>query len=225
MNITYFGQSCFLVDIGGYKLLFDPFISPNPLAKEIDINSIEADYILVSHAHWDHIADVEAIASRTGATIIGIWEIHSWYEKLGLKTHPMNMGGQWPFEFGTVKMVIAQHSSSFPDGSYGGLAAGFVIETDEHTFYYSGDTGLFPDMKVIGELEKPSFAFLPIGGNFTLNVRDAIIAAKWLGLKKVIGMHFDTFPYIQIDHEEARAMSQINEIEMILPKIGQTFSV
>jgi len=225
MKITYYGQSSFLVDIGGYKILFDPFISPNPLAKDIDIEAIEADYILVSHAHQDHTADVESIARRTGATIVGIWEVSTWYQKLGLKTHPMNIGGKWPFDFGTVKMVMAQHSSSFPDGTYGGQAAGFVVESDENTFYYSGDTGLFSDMKLIGELEKPSFAFLPIGDNFTMGIREAISAARWTGVKKVVGMHFDTFPYIQIDHEETRLLAQFNEIELILPKVGETFSI
>jgi len=225
MKITYYGQSSFLVDIGGYKILFDPFISPNPLAKDIDIEAIEADYILVSHAHQDHTTDVESIARRTGATIVGIWEVSTWYQKLGLKTHPMNIGGKWPFDFGTVKMVMAQHSSSFPDGTYGGQAAGFVVESDENTFYYSGDTGLFSDMKLIGELEKPSFAFLPIGDNFTMGIREAISAARWTGVKKVVGMHFDTFPYIQIDHEETRLLAQFNEIELILPKVGETFSI
>jgi L-ascorbate metabolism protein UlaG (beta-lactamase superfamily) len=225
MQITYFGQSSFLVDIGGYKILFDPFISSNPMAKDIDFEAIEADYILVSHAHQDHTADVESIARRTGATIVGIWEIHAWYQNLGLKTHPMNIGGKWPFEFGTVKMVMAQHSSSFPDGSYGGQAAGFVVESDEHTFYYSGDTGLFSDMKLIGDFDKPSFAFFPIGDNFTMGMREAVTAARWTGVKKVIGMHFDTFPYIQIDHEETKLLAQFNEIELILPKVGETFSI
>jgi len=225
MQITYFGHSCFLVDIGGYKILFDPFISPNPLAEAIDIQSIEADYILLSHAHFDHSFDVEAIAKNTEATIIANWEIHIWYQKLGLKTHPMNIGGKWPFEFGTVKMVLAQHSSSFPDGTYGGQAAGFLIESDEFTFYYSGDTGLFSDMKLIGEMDKPSFAFFPVGDNFSMGIKESLIAAKWTGVKKVIGMHFDTFPYLQIDHKEAQVIAHFNEIELILPKIGESFGI
>lgn len=225
MQITYYGQSCFLVNIGGYRVLFDPFISQNELAKGVDVESIEADYILLSHAHNDHTADAEAIARRTGATIIGVWEIHEHYQKLGLKTHPMNIGGKWPFEFGTLKMVPAVHSSSFPDGSYGGLAAGFVLENDEHTFYYAGDTALFSDMRLIGEMDKPAFAFLPIGDNFTMGIREAMISAKWTGVKKVIGMHFDTFPYIQIDHQEALIVADFNEVELILPTIGQTFTI
>jgi L-ascorbate metabolism protein UlaG (beta-lactamase superfamily) len=225
MVITYYGQSCFQVNIGGYKILFDPFITYNELAKDIDVNSIEADYILISHAHQDHMADAEGIARRTGATIIGIWEIHSWFEKLGLKTHPMNIGGSWPFEFGTVTMTPALHSSSFPDGTYGGLAAGFIIESDEHTFYFAGDTALFPDMKLLGENHKPAFSMLPVGGNFTMGYREAIVAAKMLGTKKVIGMHFDTFPYIQIDHKEALLTAEFNEIDLTLPKVGQVIEL
>jgi L-ascorbate metabolism protein UlaG (beta-lactamase superfamily) len=225
MVITYYGQSCFQVNIGGYKILFDPFITYNELAKDIDVNSIEADYILISHAHQDHMADAEAIAKRTGATIVGIWEISAWYEKLGVKTHPMNIGGKWPFEFGTVIMTPAAHSSSFPDGSYGGLAAGFIIENDEHTFYFAGDTALFPDMKFLGDMHKLSFAMLPVGDNFTMGYKDAILAARMLGVKKVIGMHFDTFPYIQIDHKEALLTAEFNEIDLTLPKVGQVIEL
>ena len=225
MQITYYGQSCFQVNIGGYKILFDPFISPNPLASEIDITKIEADYILLSHAHQDHIHDAEAIAKNTGATIIGIWEIHAWFAEKGVKTHPMNIGGKWPFEFGTVIMTSAVHSSSFPDGSYGGNPAGFVIENDEHTFYYAGDTALFSDMKLIGELYKPEFAFLPIGDNFTMGMKEAVMASRFVGVKKIIGMHFETFPYIQIDHKEAMMIASFNEAELILPEIGKPFDI
>ena len=222
MKITYFGQSCFLVDIGGYRLLFDPFIRPNPLAAAIDVESIQADYILVSHAHWDHTADCEEIAARTGAPIVTNWEIHSRYSAGGLKTHPMNLGGKWPFDFGTVAMVPAVHSSSFPDGAYGGSPAGFVVENDEHTFYFAGDTAFFSDMRLIGESFRPSFALLPIGDNFTMGIKDAILAARALGVKKVIGMHYDTFPYIQIDKEEVLAIARFNEIDLLLPGIGET---
>lgn len=225
MQITYYGQSCFQVNIGGYKILFDPFITPNPLAKDIDITKIEADYILLSHAHQDHIHDAEAIAKNTGATIIGIWEIHAWFAEKGVKTHPMNIGGKWPFEFGTVIMTSAVHSSSFPDGTYGGNPAGFVIENDEHTFYYAGDTALFSDMKLIGEMYKPEFAFLPLGDNFTMGVKEAVMASRFVGVKKIIGMHFDTFPYIQIDHKEAMMIASFNEAELILPEIGKPFDI
>jgi L-ascorbate metabolism protein UlaG (beta-lactamase superfamily) len=225
MQITYYGHSCFMVNIGGYKLLFDPFISYNELAKNVDLNSIEADYILVSHAHQDHTADVESIASRTGATIIANWEIHAHYAQMGLKTHPMNIGGKWPFDFATVHMVPAVHSSSFPDGKYGGQPAGFIIENDEHTFYFAGDTALFTDMKLLGEMHSLSFALMPIGDNFTMGIRDAVMACKWMNVKKLIGMHFDTFPYIQIDHSEALMLANFNGVELILLEIGKTINI
>lgn len=225
MEITYYGHSCFLVNIGGYRLLFDPFIRPNEKAAEVDFEAIQADYILLSHAHQDHSYDVEEIARRCDIPVIGIWEIHAHYETKGLKTHPMNIGGKWPFEFGTVRMTPAVHSSSFPDGSYGGNPAGFVIESDEHTFYYAGDTALFSDMQLIGNIHKPSFAFLPIGDNFTMDIHEALVAAKWLGVNKVIGMHFDTFPYIEINHSEAKITADHHEIDLILMKIGETISL
>jgi L-ascorbate metabolism protein UlaG (beta-lactamase superfamily) len=224
MKITYFGHSCFGLQIGDYKILFDPFITYNELAKGIDVSAIETEYILLSHAHQDHTADAEVIAGKNEATIIANWEIHAWYEKLGIKTHPMNIGGKWHFDFGTVTMTPAVHSSSFADGTYGGNPGGFVVESADHAFYYSGDTALFTDMQLIADQHKLDFAFLPIGDNFTMGIQDAIRAAKWLGVKKVIAMHFDTFPYIAIDHQETMTMAIFNEIELIIPKVGETFS-
>jgi L-ascorbate metabolism protein UlaG (beta-lactamase superfamily) len=226
MNITYYGHSCFLVDIGGYKILFDPFITPNELAKSIDINSIEADYILISHGHWDHIADAEAIAKRTGATIIASYEITEWFKAKGIeKVHPMNIGGKWPFDFASVKMVSAAHSNSLPDGTYGGSAAGFLVNTADHTFYYSGDTALFSDMKLIGEFYKIDFAFLPIGDNFTMGAHDALLAAKMVNTNKIIAMHYDTFPYIVIDHAEAKVRAARFEKELIMIPIGKSITI
>lgn len=218
MEITYLGHSTFLIELQGSKILFDPFITPNELAKDIDVDSIEADYILLSHGHSDHVADVEAIARRTGATIISSFEVVSWFEKKGLeKIHPMNIGGKWKFNFGTVSMVQAVHSSSMPDGSYGGIAAGFVIENEDKTFYYSGDTALFSDMKLIAEMYKPTFAFLPIGDNFTMDVDAALKAAEFVGVKTIIGMHYDTFPYIRINHSEVinKAKNQGKDLRLI----------
>ena len=143
MRITYYGHSCFMAEIKGKKLLFDPFITPNELAKDINIADIEPDYILLSHGHNDHVADAEAIAKSSGATIIANYEVAMWFAGKGItKYHPMNHGGKWDFDFGTVKVVNAVHSSSMPDGSYGGNPIGFVIISEEKNFYYSGDTAL-----------------------------------------------------------------------------------
>lgn len=227
MNITYYGHSCFKVELGGKSILFDPFITGNPLAKDkVDINSINADYILLSHGHGDHVLDCEAIATRTGAKIVGGYEVVEWFGAKGFeKRHPMNHGGEWNFSFGKVKCTAAVHSSSMPDGSYGGNPMGFVVKGEEGSFYYSGDTALTYDIKLIGEFEKPGFALLPIGSNFTMGIDDAIIAAQWAGVKKVIGLHFDTFGYIVIDHLEAKNKFAAAGIELTLMEIGETIEM
>ncbi|MFD2512404.1 metal-dependent hydrolase [Pontibacter locisalis] len=226
MKITYYGQSCFLFEIGENRVLFDPFISPNELASSIHVDEIKADYILLSHGHQDHVHDAEQIAKNNDATIIATFEIASWYGAKGVeKTHPMNTGGKVTLPFGTVKMVNAVHSSSLPDGTYAGSAAGFVVETEEQTFYYAGDTALTYDMKLIPEQFDVDFALLPIGDNFTMDIHDAMIAADFVQVDKVIGMHFDTFPYIEIDREEVQEVARMADKELILMEIGQTINL
>ncbi len=226
MNITYYGHSCFKVVAGGKHILFDPFITGNPLANgKVDINTIEADYILLSHGHGDHVMDVEAIAQRTGAKVVAGFEVAEWFRAKGASTHPMNPGGEWKFDFGRVKCTAAIHSSSMPDGSYGGNPMGFIVDTADGKFYYAGDTALTYDMKLIGEFDVPQFALLPIGSNFTMGVADAIIAAQWAGVKKVIGLHYDTFGYIVIDHADAVSQFAAAGIELTLIEIGNTIEI
>ncbi|MFZ6663074.1 metal-dependent hydrolase [Peijinzhouia sedimentorum] len=221
MKITFLGHSSFLIETTGKRLLFDPFITPNPLAKDINIDELKPDYILLSHGHADHVADAEEIAKKTGATIVANFEVATWFENKGVeKTHPMNHGGSWDFDFGRVKYVNAVHSSCMPDGSYGGNPGGFVIESGGKTFYYAGDTALTLDMKLIGEEFNIDFAFMPIGSNFTMDYKDAIKAAKFVDTKKVIGMHFDTFPYIKISHEAALEEASKNGIDLQILEIG-----
>ena len=221
MKLTYYGHSCFSVFAGGKTLLFDPFITPNELAKDIDVDAIEADYILVSHAHFDHTTDVQRIAERTGAKVLGNWELYQWFNKNGLKnTHPINPGGQFSFDFGTVKCFIAQHSSSLPDGSYGGVACGFAFRTSDGNFYYSGDTGLTLDMQLIRDWANLDFAVFPIGDGLTMGVEDAIRAAEMVGVKKIVGVHYDTFGFIKIDHEKAIESFQQAGMTLHLPAIG-----
>jgi L-ascorbate metabolism protein UlaG (beta-lactamase superfamily) len=222
MNITYYGHSCFMMNILGKNILFDPFISPNPLAKNIEIDSIHPDYILISHGHEDHIADAVSIAKRSGALVVCNYEIYLWLQKQGVeKLHPMNTGGKWLFDFGKVKCVAAEHSSSLPDGTYGGNPMGFIIESEEGNIYYSGDTALTYDMKLIGDYRKLDLALLPIGDNFTMGVDNAIIASDFIKCKKVIGLHYDTFGFIVIDKEEAVRKFQKEGKELILLNIGE----
>jgi L-ascorbate metabolism protein UlaG (beta-lactamase superfamily) len=221
MKVTYYGHSCFAVQVNGKHLLFDPFITPNELAAHIDVNAVEADYILVSHGHHDHIADAVNIARRTGATVISNWEVVSWLNKNGIEnTHPMNIGGHWIFDFGKVKCVNAVHSSSLPDGTYGGNPMGFLLETPEGNFYYSGDTALTFDMKLIGEYKQMDFALLPIGNNFTMGIDNAIIASDFINCHTIIGLHYDTFGTIRIDHQEAVSKFASAGKQLLLPAIG-----
>lgn len=226
MEFTYYGHSCFSATVNGKKLLFDPFITGNELAKHIDINIIEADYILLSHGHADHVADAEAIAKRTGATIIAAYEVAVWFGNKGVeKYHPMNTGGSRAFDFGTVKCFNAIHSSSLPDGSYGGNPMGFVVKGGDKTFYYSGDTALTLDMQLVPKYAALDIAILPIGNNFTMGIEDAAEAAKMLQTKQVIAVHYDTFGYIKIDHEAAISRFSSNGIELRLLAAGEMINV
>lgn len=226
MKVTYYGHSCFLAEVKGKKLLFDPFISANELAKHISIADIEADYIFLSHAHEDHIADAEAIAKSTGAVIVSNYEIAMWYAAKGVTSyHPMNTGGKWHFDFGTVKCVHAVHSSSFPDGTYGGNPMGFIIQSDEKNFYYSGDTALITDMQLVPTYAAIHFALLPIGDNFTMGPEDAAAAAKMVHTSTVIGIHYDTFGFIKTDHNKATDIFKSNNLTLLLPAIGETLNV
>jgi L-ascorbate metabolism protein UlaG (beta-lactamase superfamily) len=222
MKLTYYGHSCFLVETVGKKILFDPFITYNELASHININDIECDFILVSHGHSDHIADCIALAESTQAKVVCNWEIHEWLNKKGIKnTHPMNTGGKWSFGEFTVKCTAAQHSGGLPDGSYGGNPMGFLIMSKEGNFYYSGDTALTADMQLIPKWAKLNFAVLPIGDNFTMDAADAAECAKMVDCKTVIGVHFDTFGFIKIDHEKAKQAFAGAGAALHLLKIGE----
>lgn len=225
MKITYLGHASLAIGANGKNLIIDPFISGNELAKHIDINALKADYILITHAHGDHILDVETIAKNTGAVIVSNAEIAGYYEAKGFKTHPMNHGGTWEFDFGKVKYVNAIHSSSFPDGSYGGQPGGFVIEAEEKNIYIAGDTALTYDMKLIPMKNPLDLAILPIGSNFTMDVDDAAIAAEFLEVTTVLGYHYDTFGYIKIDHEAAKQKFANKHKELILLPVGDSIEI
>jgi L-ascorbate metabolism protein UlaG (beta-lactamase superfamily) len=226
MKITYYGHSCFGIEVAGKQLLFDPFITGNSLAKNIDIKKIQADYIMLSHGHNDHVADAEAIANSTGATVVASFEVTTWLGKKGVeKYHPMNIGGHRFFDFGKVKCVNAVHSSTMPDGASGGNPMGFLVESEEMNFYYAGDTALTYDMKLIGDYKRIALAFLPIGGNYTMGVDNAIIASDFIRCNRIIGMHYDTEEVIKIDHEKAKRKFSNAGKELILMNIGETINL
>lgn len=226
IKITYYGHSTFLFTIKDKTILFDPFIRPNQLADQIDVTTIKPDYILVTHGHQDHVADVETIARQSNAMLVSNFEIISWFEKKGIENvHPMNHGGSKSFDFGIVKYVNAVHSSTLPDGASGGNPGGFVVKSEEGTFYFAGDTALTYDMKLIGEEFDIDFALLPIGDNFTMGIKDALKAADFVGTPTIIGMHYDTFPYIQIDKEAALAAASSAGKELLLLSIGKSITL
>lgn len=225
MKITFYGQSSLGIEVAGKNIIVDPFISANEMASHINIDELKADYILITHAHGDHVLDVETIAKRTGATIVSNAEIATYYEKKGFKSHPMNHGGSWKFDFGSVKYVSAIHSSSFPDGTYGGNPGGFVIENEHKNIYIAGDTALTFDMKLIPLRTKLDLAILPIGNNFTMDIEDAIIASDFVECDKVLGYHYDTFGYIKIDHEEAKKKFFDKGKDLMLLEIGASLEL
>lgn len=226
MKIRYFGHSCFEIQISGRNILFDPFITPNEKASHIDINSLKPDYILISHGHEDHVADAISIAKNSGAKIVSNYEIVSWFGSQGIDNgHPMNHGGNWSFDFGKLKYVNAVHSSVLPDGTYGGNPGGFIISSDEGTFYFAGDTALTMDMKLIGESFDLDFAILPIGDNFTMGIEDAIIASDFIKCNNIIGAHFDTFGFIEIDHNQAKYKFESASKKLHLLSIGETMDI
>ncbi|MFC4770869.1 metal-dependent hydrolase [Enterococcus hermanniensis] len=203
MKITYHGHSVVsIVTKEKQTLLFDPFITGNDLT-DLKADQVEADWILISHGHSDHLGDALPIAKRTDATIISIVEICNFAAKNGVKkTHGMNMGGAFDFPFGRVKMVPALHSSGYEtDGEmiYMGEPAGFLLQIEGKTIYFAGDTSIYGDMALLGETLNIDLAFLPIGDNFTMGPEEAAHAAKLLKAKQVVPIHFNTFPLIKQD--------------------------
>jgi len=197
-RITFLGHGTFEIETGGSRVLIDPFLTDNPAATTT-ADEVQPDFVIITHGHGDHVGDVVAIAARTGATVIANHEIVEWLGAQGVEnTHAMHIGGTHRFDFGTVKLTIAHHGSMLPDGANGGNPCGVLLFTDDGTIYHAADTGLFYDMKLIGE-EGIDVAILPIGDNFTMGPDDAIKAVKLIEPKRVIPDHFDTWPLIAQD--------------------------
>lgn len=205
MEIRYHGHSCIEIAHEEYRLIIDPFLTGNPLAT-VKPEEIKVDYVLLTHGHNDHVGDAFRILQANDATLIAANELADYFSKKGVKAHPMHIGGAFQFPFGRVKLTPAFHGSGFEteDGQliYMGMPAGFLLKIGDKTIYHAGDTALFGDMKLIGELNKIDVAFLPIGDNFTMGPEDALLAATFLQAKCVVPIHFNTFPLIAQDGEE-----------------------
>lgn len=225
ITLTWFGHSAFRLDVDDETILIDPFLTDNASAP-ISAEEVDADYILITHGHGDHVGDAVSIGKRTGAMIISNFEICNWMETQGIDcVHPQHIGGGYRYPFGYLKLTIAHHGSSLPDGSYGGTPAGLLLSTEEKTLYFAGDTGLFYDMQLIGE-EGVDLAVLPIGDNFTMGPDDALRAVQLIEPKIVIPIHYDTFDVIQQDpHAWAERVNTETMTQAVVLEPGDAFKV
>lgn len=205
MQVKFWGHACIEVTTASHSVIFDPYLSGNPQAKGVDLDSIKVDAILVSHGHGDHFGDTIALAKRNDAVVVGVAELAGYVGRQGVRTHAMHIGGAHEFPFGWVKLTPAWHGSSLVVGDqivYLGNPCGFLYRADGKTVYFAGDTGLFGDMELIGKLHPIDVAFLPIGDNYVMGPDDAVVAAKMLGAKLVVPMHYNTFPLVKQDPQD-----------------------
>lgn len=225
MTLKYFGHSAFqIITDSGINIFIDPFISENPLSP-CGIEGLKADYILLTHAHADHLGDTLSLANKKETTIVCVYELAGLLEKAGYKTHAMQIGGAFSFPFGRVKFTQALHGSQTPDGVYAGLAAGIILELEGATLYHAGDTGLFGDLDLIGDLNDIDYFLVPIGGNFTMDIQDAAIATSWINPKYAIPMHYNTFPVIKANPQEFQALVEEDGIKVLVLKPGETIKL
>ena len=225
IKLTWYSHACWSIETPKGIVLIDPFISGNPLAP-VTADHVKADFILVSHGHGDHLGDTIPLAKRTGALVISNFEIANYCQGQGCKTHPLHIGGSHDFPFGNLKLTIAHHGSSFPDGRYAGNPAGLLLTLGKKKIYDAADTGLFYDMKLIGE-EKIDVALLPIGDNFTMGPDDAVRAAKLIRPKVIIPMHYNTFDVISQDPKSfaSRVKRALPKTKVVVLKPGESFTV
>lgn len=225
MTLRYFGHSAFqIVTNDNISIFIDPYISENPLSP-CGIDGLKADYILLTHAHSDHFGDTLSLADKKATTIVCVSELSGYLSKAGYHTHSIQIGGAFEFPFGRVKYTPALHGSLTPDGRYAGLAAGIIIEIVGTTLYHAGDTGLFGDMKLIGDLAAIDYFLVPIGGNYTMDIQDAAIATSWINPKYAIPIHYDTFPKIKANPGDFQALVESEGIQVIILKPGETITL
>jgi L-ascorbate metabolism protein UlaG (beta-lactamase superfamily) len=227
VKITWLGHSCFAIESAGHRLLIDPFLNDNEKAP-IKADAAQADFILLTHGHFDHMADAASIAKRTGAKVLSNYEVSLWIKKQGVAEEnvvAMNPGGALKQPFGRAKLTIAHHSSSMPDGSYGGVACGILLELSSARLYFAGDTALFLDMKLIG-VGGLDLAVLPIGDRFTMGPEDSIEAVKLLGPKRVAPCHYNTWLDIAQDaHAWADAVKRSTAADPVVVEPGGSFEI
>ena len=225
IKVTWYSHASFLIETDKARLLIDPFITDNPLSP-VNADDIQADYILVSHGHGDHVGDTIPIAKRTGAMVISNYEIQNWMVNQGLENvHPQHIGGGFDYPWGRVKLTIAHHGSMLPDGSYGGNPCGFLFYIDDKKIYHACDTGLFYDMKLIGE-EGIDLAILPIGDNFTMGPDDALRAVKLIEPKQAVPIHYDTFEVINQDpHAWAKRVEEETSTKVAVMNPGESIEL
>lgn len=235
MQLTHLGHSAFIIEISNTKLLFDPFLTGNPVAEKVGVTPQrlltqhpDITAICLTHAHGDHVGDSVFISESAQIPVVANYEVANWVsaqQTNAVQHFGINIGGTVKFGDVSVKMVPAAHTSSLPDGAYGGVAAGFIVRGPERCIYISGDTGLTCDMRLIGEIEKPDIAVLCVGGHFTMDYKDACIACDLLGVTKAVGVHFDTFGPIAIDHATAQNHFAAQGKTLILPTINTSISL
>jgi L-ascorbate metabolism protein UlaG (beta-lactamase superfamily) len=228
MKLTFFGHSAFQIETAGATILVDPFITDNPLATNvISEGDLSPDAILLTHAHGDHFGDTPAIAERSGAVVVANYEITQYLTKHHghENVQPMNTGGAWSFDWGRVTQTWARHSSSFPDGTYGGNPGGFIIESEGKCIYAAGDTSPFEEMKWIGQDFSIDLALLPIGDCFTMGLRESVRAASLLNAARFMPIHYNTFPLIEVDTDEWKDMMAESGHEIVVLSPGESIEV